>query len=138
MSTLFLFLACIHQSPPSPAPTATDAAPGAHAIRIDAPAIDRNYAGTWGGDSSSAVYRFGIDGDQLWMEAWDSSDGEWFVLDDLRYDQAITVTTTMPSTNWSLQNRFELRGSDRMLQQISGAATGDFELRRVQVQPTRE
>ncbi len=138
MSTLIFLLACTHAGAPSPSPTSAQAVPSAHAIRVDAPGIDGNYAGTWGGDTSTAVYRFGIDGNQLWMEAWDSGDGEWFDLDQLGYADGIFVITTMPSTNWTLQNSFRLRGSNQMIQQISGAATGEFDLGRVTREPTRE
>ncbi|HND31337.1 MAG TPA: hypothetical protein PKY30_26205 [Myxococcota bacterium] len=137
MSTLFLLLACTHAVPPSPPPT-TPTGPSRHALRVSAPGIDPNYAGTWGGDSSTAVYRIGIEGDQLWLDAWDSGDGEWFSLDRLVYDRDVTVETTMPSTNWTLQNRFVLEGPGKMTQKISGAASGEFELRRVSVEPTRE
>ena len=138
MSTLLLLLACTHTVPPSPAPTSANAAPSAHAVRIDAPGIDGNYAGTWGGDGSTAVYRFGIDGNQLWMDAWDSGDGEWFALDMFTYDRLVTVQTTMPSTNWTIQNSFRLKGANGMVQTISGPATGEFELVRVNMEPTRE
>jgi hypothetical protein len=136
MSTLFLLLACMHPAPPSP--SAAPVSASSHALRVSAARIDPNYAGTWGGDSSTAVYRIGIEGDQVWMDAWDSSDGEWFSLDQLVVDRDITVVTTMPSTNWTLQNRFTLRGNGKMIQEISGAATGEFELQRIQVEPTRE
>lgn len=138
MSTLLLFLACTHSGPPSPAPTTATATPSAHAIRIDAPGIDANYAGTWGGDDSTAVYRFGIDGTQLWMDAWDSGDGEWFALEALAYDKKITVQSTMPSTSWILQNSFQLKGANGMVQNISGAASGEFALIRISAEPKRD
>lgn len=98
---------------PAPEPIHSSAAPSAHAVCIQAPGADPALAGTWAKETSTAVYRVVVQDDVLCFDAWDSGDGEWFEVADLRVrDGAMLVTTTMPSTDWTNEHTFTPAGEE--------------------------
>lgn len=101
-----------------------------HAVSAAAPELTDAWDGVWMGEDSMAAYRFSVSDRQVWMDAWDSSDGEWFVLDNLRVvGGTVHVRTTMPSTQWTLENEFVLTKPGQMRNRFSGRASGDSVLR---------
>ena len=105
--------------------------PSPHAISAPAAGIAPDWAGTWGADDTSAVFRFTIDHSTLWMDAWDTGDGEWFRLEALEYAGDVRVRSTMPSTDWTLDNTFSLQGKESILHHYEGMANGDSPMYRV-------
>lgn len=101
-------------------------------VEIRAPGVPAGYSGLWKGDDSTAVYRFMVNGDTLLMQAWDSSTGESFRLENLRFDGTIHVRTTMPSTNWTLENEYILQDDGSIRSPYSGAAQGESLLRKTE------
>jgi hypothetical protein len=90
----------------------------------------------WQGDDSSAVLRFTPAGDRLWIDAWDAADGEWFAVRDAARDgEAVTFTTTMPSTGWTLRDRIEREG-ESLRWSYEGNASGTGLVARVSLEPT--
>ncbi|GDX83188.1 hypothetical protein LBMAG42_49990 [Deltaproteobacteria bacterium] len=116
----------------APAPAA-----GTHAHAISLPAVptDNRLLGVWGGDLSTAVVRFAVSEGRLWVDAWDSHDGEWFVLrEPKRQGEALLVTSTMPSTNWTLSNSWSWEPTG-LRWVFSGDASGNDVSRRVDKAP---
>lgn len=105
--------------------------PSPHAISTPAAGIDGDWAGVWGSDDSSAVFRFTINSGTLWMDAWDTSDGEWFRLEGLGYANDVRVRSTMPSTDWTLDNTFSLQSKSTIMHHYEGMANGDTPMVRV-------
>jgi hypothetical protein len=100
-------------------------------VEIRAVGVDPAYTGLWQGDDSTAVYRFLVNGDTLLMQAWNSDGGESFHLENLRYDGTIHVRTTMPSTNWTLENEYILQEDGSIRSPYSGAVSGESLLRKI-------
>lgn len=116
----------------APAPTY---GPHAHAVSLPAVPTDNRLLGVWGGDLSTAVVRFAVSEGRLWVDAWDSHDGEWFVLRGARRQgEAILVTSTMPSTNWTLSNTWSWEPAG-VRWVFSGDASGNDVSRRVDKLP---
>lgn len=114
-------------------------APSAHAHAVSLPAVptDNRLLGVWGGDVSTAVVRFVVSEGRLWIDAWDSQDGEWFVLrDPKRQGEALVVSSTMESTSWTLSNSWIWEPAG-LRWAFSGAASGNDVSRRVDKAPLR-
>ena len=101
-------------------------------VEIRAAGVPAGYSGLWKGDDSTAVYRFMVNGDTLLMQAWDSSTMESFHLENLRFDGTIHVRTTMPSTNWTLENEYILQDDGTIRSPYSGAANGESLLKKIE------
>lgn len=92
------------------------------------------FVGTWKGTVSSVVYHFYVEGEQLQLEAWDSMDDEWVLIDALSWqEESFTFTTTVRSAdNWTLNHRLKLISQARIDQLITGEVEAKLVLYRIE------
>jgi len=86
-------------------------------------------SGVWYFTDSTAKIKISVQDSRIVINAWDSSDGEKFVISDIYFDgKILRFTSLMPSTNWLVHNDCLIISDKEMQVSRSGASSQSSKL----------
>jgi hypothetical protein len=93
---------------------------------------DPRLDGTWDLDDSTAVVRIRVSSGRIHVDAWDSDDGQTFLVEDVKWDgKRLSIQLFFPPTKHRTDNAMVVVDRNTLEGERSGGATGHMIWRRM-------